>query len=570
MTSEERHDYKRTGKGPRRNGPPRDGPRDDRQGDRRNGGQRGGFRKKPYGDRPNRGGDRKDRPFNRERGPRREGSDRPLRERSDRPRRDHSDRPRREFDRKRDYDHKREFRPREERSEERPKLVIPDDPQKLLFKGVDFQAKADDDKALVMFLHGSVLMSKGCENLASKIISSVDDGALGEMRTRISEFCSDDALVEFDYLCQINKKSTDRSFLDTKFSEKNIHAIYRRICLEEIEGEDEIIDTFARSNDDKKVIDGLKFLVKKKDSKKAESFLGSIDEKKERKQYVHTAFVRAMKGDAKSKHDLEKLSKEFPEAAFFLGYVKAREEDNAIPWLKEKFPQFQDLIISEEFNLRIGDTSYGMYLRAMKIKSKKEDWIPSMIKAAKYGSEEAMEELRPLMRRTDIKKAVANIHLNNSDLPGLIDDYVNGLDETYYLDKYCESNPEKIVEMGRKIGDISPERGIDWLRAHAPIPECREALTTLVDDERYHSRKLLYALHDVGKNMEAADLYFNMEGHPDLPAVKWLAKVCRDEDAKEYIRSHYESIGDTETFDYIFVDDGYKKKPKNFRKRSKF
>ena len=72
------------------------------------------------------------------------------------------------------------------------------------------------------------------------------------------------------------------------------------------------------------------------------------------------------------------------------------------------------------------------------------------------------------------------------------------------------------------------------------------------------------------KNMEAADLYFSMEGHPDLPAVKWLAKVCRDEDAKEYIRSHYESAGDMETFDYIFVDDGYKKRPKNFRKRSKF
>ena len=42
---------------------------------------------------------------------------------------------------------------------------------------------------------------------------------------------------------------------------------------------------------------------------------------------------------------------------------------------------------------------------------------------------------------------------------------------------------------------------------------------------------------------------------------------CRDEDAKEYIRSHFESKGDLETFEYIFVDDGYKKRPKNFRRR---
>ena len=552
MAPEERRDFKRTGRGPRRDGPSRGGPRNDRQGDRRNGGQRGGSGR-GSGDRPRRDGPRREGSFSR--GGRREGSDRPRRE--FRPR---DDRPRRDFDRDREY------RPREEK----PRTFIPDDPQKLLFKGVDLQSKGNDEKALVMFLHGSVLMSKGCENNASKIISSLGEEELSDMRTRISEDCSEDAMVEFDYLCQINKRSTDRTYLDTKFSEKNIHAIYRRICLEEVDGDDDVIDIFARSNDEKKVIDGLKLLVKKKDSSKAEAHLGSIDEKKERKQYVHTAFVRDMKGDSKSKHDLEKLSKEFPEAAFFLGYVKAREEGNGIPWLQEKYPQFQDLIIAEEFNLRIGDTSYGMYLHAMKIKSKKEDWIPSMIKAAKYGSEEAMEELRPLMRRTDIKKAVANIHLNNSDLPGLVDDYVNGLDETYYLDKYCENIPEKIVEIGRKIGDVSPEREIDWLRAHAFMPECRDALTTLADDKKYHSRKLLYALHDVGRNMEAADLYFSMEGHPDLPAVKWLAKVCRDEDAKEYIRSHYESAGDMETFDYIFVDDGYKKRPKNFRKRSKF
>ena len=191
-----------------------------------------------------------------------------------------------------------------------------------------------------------------------------------------------------------------------------------------------------------------------------------------------------------------------------------------------------------------------------------------MIKAAKYGSQEAMEELKPLMYRTEMKKAVANIHLYNNDFQGLVGDYVGGLDETFYLDKFCDNDPERIVEAGKRIGESNPEREIDWLRAHAFMPECREALTVKAEDKKYHSRKLLYALHDVGKDMEAADLYFAMEGHPDLPAVKWLAKVCRNEDAKEYIRSHYESIGDMETFDYIFVDDGYKKKSKgNFRRR---
>ena len=462
---------------------------------------------------------------------------------------------------------RRNDRPPRERAPEKPKMYIPDDPRKLLFKGADLQAKGDNDKAMIMFLHGSVLMSKGCENSAVKILESIGKEGFPELKSRISEFCSDDALIEFDYLCQKVDSDYICDYLEKAFSEKKIQAIYRMICMEKVDGEDDVIDTFASGTDYQKIIDGMKLLVKKKDSVKAESHLKALDEKKERKQYVHTAFNRAMKGDAKSKRDLEKLSKEFPEAAFFLGYVKAREEGNGIPWLKEKYPQFNDLIISEEYNLRIGDTDYGMYLRAMKLKSKKEDWIPSMIKAAKNGSQEAMDELQPLMYRTEIKKAVANIHLMNSDLQGLVADYVGGLDETYYLDKYCENVPEKIVEAGKRIGDLDPMREIDWLRAHAFMVECRDALVTKMDDERYHSRKLLYALHDVGRNMEAADLYFAMEGHPDLPAVKWLAKVSRDEDAKEYIRSHFESKGDLETFEYIFVDDGYKKRPKNFRRR---
>ena len=531
MTPEQSHNPKRSDRGQHRSGPRRDRP------DRRPDDKRGQFKRDSRGrNAPRRDGNRD---FKRS-GDRKEFRGREGQRRNDRP-------------------------PRER--PERPKMYIPDDPQKLLFKGADFQAKGDTDKAMIMFLHGSVLMSKGCENSAVKILESVGKDGFADLRTRISEFCSDDALIELDYLCQKAEKDYVCEYLEKRYSEKNPQAVYRMICMDRVDGEDDIIDVFASGADLQKITDGMKLLVKRRDSKKAESHLKALDEKKERKQYVHTAFTRAMKGDAKSKRDLEKLSKEFPEAAFFLGYVKAREEGNGIPWLKEKYPQFSDLIIAEEFNLRIGDTDYGMYLRAMKLKSKKEDWIPSMIKAAKYGSQEAMDELQPLMYRIEIKKAVANIHLNNSDLQGLVADYAGGLDETYYLDKYCENVPDKIVEAGKRIGDVDPMREIDWLRAHAFMVECRDALVTKMDDDKYHSRKLLYALHDVGRNMEAADLYFAMEGHPDLPAVKWLAKVCRDEDAKEYIRSHFESKGDLETFEYIFVDDGYKKRPKNFRRR---
>ena len=456
--------------------------------------------------------------------------------------------------------------PRTERPP-RPAFVISTDPQKLLFKGVDFQTKGEDSKALLLFLHGSALMSKGCENNAMNILRDAGKEGSQELRERIAKDCSVEALIEFDYLCKKIDNGYDCSYLDSEYSKNNIRAIYRMICLDKVGPEDPVIDILASSQDDQLVTDGLRQLIKRKESKKAEQRLKLLEERKERKQYVHTAFVRAMKGDQKSKRDLEKLSKEFPEAAFFSGYVKAREEGNSIPWLKEKYPQFGDLIISEEFNLRIGDTDYGMYLHAMKIKSRKEDWIPSMIKAAKNGSKEAMDELQPLMYKTEIKKAVANIHLMNSDLQGLVDDWVNGLDETYYLDKYCESVPERIVEVGKRIGSISPEREIDWLRAHAFMVECRDALTVRAEDERYHCRKMIYALHDVGRDMEAADLYFSMKDHPDLPAVKWLAKVCRNEDAKEYVRSHFESEGDLETFEQIFVDDGYRKRPKGIRKK---
>lgn len=447
-------------------------------------------------------------------------------------------------------------------------MRISSDPQKLLFRGVDLQAKGNGDAAMVMFLHGSALMSKGCENNALRLLEMTGSDGLGHLREKISEHCSEDALVEFDYLCILNG-GKERSFLDSNLSERNEHAIYRAICLGEINGDDPIIDVFASRHDDEdaKIMDGLKLLKKNKDSRMADRHLLRFEDRRKRRQSIHSAFARAMNGETFAMKELTGLSDEFPEAEFFLGYVKAKESGDPVPWLRSKYSEFGETMISEEFNLRIGETPFGMFLRAKKIQSRKEDWIPSMIKAAKNGSEEALEELRPLMYRPDIKKAIANVHLINNDFDALARDFAEGLDETYYLDTFCGKVPEMVVEAGRRIGETDPMREIDWYRAHAFMEECRNAIAGRKDNERYRSRKLIYALHDVGKNIEAAELYFRMDGCPEQPAVKWLAKVCRDEDAKEYIRSHYESVGDLDTFEYIFADDGYKKRPRSRDRR---
>ena len=107
---------------------------------------------------------------------------RPFRGRSD-DRKDFRKDDKRSFERKgprrddRGHSQNRERKPfeRRERREpcektERPWITIPDDVQSILFKGVDFQMKGDDVKAMILFLHGSVLMSKGCENNASRIL----------------------------------------------------------------------------------------------------------------------------------------------------------------------------------------------------------------------------------------------------------------------------------------------------------------------------------------------------------------------------------------------------------------
>ena len=537
------------GKGGRPQGRPfrKDGGNDDRKSD-------GRPERRPYGDQ--RTDDRRsDRRPNRERG----SDDRGKGRRRDDGRREQRDRPPRREGR-------RDERPRKEKIEEakpaeKPRLILSNDPQRLLFKGVDMQANGNTDTALMMFIRGSVLMSKGCENNAVRLLENVDREDVPALRESISEYCTDDDLVEFDYLCWKAHPVHEMSFLEERFKEGNIQAVYRMVCAGKIDPEDPAIDVFSKCPDDPRAKEALKILSKKYDSKKAAVILKSNEDREKRRQSAYVSFNRAMKGDNRALKDLEKLSSEFREAAFFYGYAKARESGNGVQWLKDNYDEYSDIMISEGHNLRIDDDPFGMFLRAKKIQSKKEDWIPSMIKAAKNDSEEAMKELEPLMYREDIKRAVAGIHLANNDLDALIDDYVNGLDDIVFLDRYCSNIPSKIVDVGEMIGQKNPERGIDWLRAHAFTMECRDALVSFSKDERYQCKKMVFALHDVGREKEAAELYFILEDSGDVPATKWLRKVCKDEEAKEFVRQHYESKDDLKTFDMIFEDDGYVRRP---------
>ncbi len=454
-----------------------------------------------------------------------------------------------------------ESRPRDDR-----KIRYPSDPQKLLFRGVDYQANGRNDLALIMYLHGAVLMSKGCENNASIMLRDLGKENFTDKREQIADRCSEDALIEYDYICRTLNEDYDCSFFESKYSDGNKHAIYCKIRLEEVEGEDPIIDTFVLNCDDndQKVIEGLKLLKRKKDSVKATENLARIDENKKLRQSIHTKFEHAMKGNVSCKKDLERLSSRFPEAAFFLEYMENREKGTGLEWLKSKYDNFKELMISEEYHLDIKDTPFGLFLRAKNLQAKKEDWIPQMIKAAKAGSDEALDELKPLKYRGDIERSIAEVYLARKDLDGLLSMYKEGFEDTMYLEKYCQSDRSLILKVGEELGAWSTEKEIDWYRVNARngYTECRNELINRMHNKNYRSKALIYALHDVGADPEAARLYLEMEasGEDQIPALKWLRKVCDNEAAKDFLHDHYEEKGDLATFESIFVDDGYRKK----------
>ena len=366
--------------------------------------------------RPREGGDRERREFRPRDGDRGNRDFRPRN--GDRPRNDRRGGPgrnggKRDF-KPRDGD-RREFRPREERSEEqRPmqeqKLTIPSTPQRILFKGVDCEVNGRADLAMVLYLHGAVMMSKGCENNALKMLREMGPGEFKTVRGRISKMCSDDAMIEYDYLCWTIDNSYNRLLVDSAAADGNPLAIYCRIRQEEIEGDDECIDVFASAIDShpEMVEDGLKLLKRKKDSVKAEEHLLKNEEKKKLRQSIRSIFVKARKGDRGSAHKLEELSETFPEAGFLRGYLDAG--DDAEEYLRRGYrSDLKDIIVNMESEFGIQDTPFGMFLKAKKLQRNEEEWIPLMIEAAKAGSDEAMEEVKPVEKRKDVRKSFSSI-----------------------------------------------------------------------------------------------------------------------------------------------------------------
>ncbi len=472
---------------------------------------------------------------------------------------------RRGGDRKRSYGDRRErgSKPRDEipKGSEEPltigKLTIPSDPQKILFKGIDCEQNGRTDLALILYLHGAVAMSGGCEKNAIRMLSDMDPSVFAITRANIAQSCTDDALVEYDYLCWRIDDSYDRSFLDSQYSKGSTHAIYCRILLEEVDGEDPVLDAFASvlPQDEAKIVDGLKFIKRKKDSKKAEELLARNEETKELRQSVRRVFIKALKGEKWAPGRLDELSEQFPEAEFLKGCL---ESDDLEASLKAGMPEYGRLIISMESDLKL-DSAFGKYLRAKRLQADGGDWIQNMINAAVAGSDEALEELRSVQTRSDVRKAFATVYLDRGDLEGLVRMYDG--EDARYLEQYCGFDAQRIIEAGRLMNS---EREIDWLKRNyrKGVEECRAAIEAMADDESRRSKLLVYALHDVGSDMKAAELYFAMEGNPSLPSYKWLSKVCGEEEVKEYVRSQFEKKGDLETFESIFVDDGYVKKGK--------
>ena len=512
----------------------RDGRHGEGRGDR--GGPRRGFKDR------SRGRDSKDRSRSKGFGDRRRDRD------------SHDDRDRR--DRRAPRDDRRRDGPVESKPTERQEtvLTIPSTPQRILFKGVDCEVNGRRDLAMVLYLHGAAMMSRGCENNALRMLREMGPGEFSTVRGRVAKSCPEDAMIAFDYLCATLDGNYDRSTLDAAAEAGNHLAIYFKIRMEEIGGDDPRIDVFASGPDEKMVEDGLKLLVRKKDSARAEELLKELEHRRKLRQSIRTEFIRAVKDDRTARRRLEELSATFPEAEYLLGYLDTSDREE---YLRNGMSEHGDIILSMAHELGISDTPFGKYLSAMKLRSDGEEWIPAMISAAAAGSDEALAELGPVQTRRDVRKGLCSIYLTRGDMAGLIKCY-DGEDMSY-LERFCAGDPMRMIDVGRHMGG---SREVDWLRKCCldGSAECRDALVAIASVEDRRNKQLIYALHDVGADLDAAKLYFDMYGDPALPAVKWLAKVCEDEEAKEYVRSRFEEMGDLRTFDSIFVDDGYRKR----------
>ena len=435
-------------------------------------------------------------------------------------------------------------------------LTVPSTPQRILFKGVDCEVNGRKDLAMYLYLQGAARMSRGCESNALRMLREMGSGEFGSMRGRVAKNCPEDALIVFDYLCSTINAGHDRSLVETSAAAGDRLAIYCMIRLGEVGADDPLIDVFASGDDERMVEDGLKLLVRKKDSAKAEGLLKGMDERRRLRQSVRVEFIRAMNGDRSSVRRLEELSGTFPEAGFLRGYLDAGDREQ---YIRDGMPRFEGTVMSVVHELGISDTGYGRYLAALKLRADGEEWIPAMINAAGAGSDDAIGELMPVQNRKDVRKAMASVYLRRNDPAGLVRCY-DGEDASY-LERYCARDPAKISEVGRLMGG---SRQVDWLKKGFldGVEECRDELVAMARSGEHNNKQLVYTLHDIGAELESAKLYFAMYGDRSLPSVKWLAKVCADEEAKEYVRSRFEEMGDLRTFDSIFVDDGYENRGK--------
>ena len=404
---------------------------------------------------------------------------------------------------------------------------------------------------MILYLHGAAMLSKGCENNMTRMLREAGPEQFRTIRGRVAKVCPENAMIAFDYMCYTLDPGYDRSLLDSAAENGNPLAIYERIRLEEIGGDDPCIDVFSASDDEKMVEDGLKLLVRKKDSVKAEKLLKEMEERRRQRQSVRVEFIRAMKDDRSSIRRLEELSSKFPEAGFLRGYLDAEDRES---YIRDGMPRFEETVMSVIHELGISETPYGRYLTALKLRADGEEWIPSMINAAVAGSEDAVGELMPVQNRKDVRKGLASAYLRRNDAAGLVRCYDG--EDTSFLDRYCAGDPDRVIEVGRLMGG---SRQVEWIKRGCidGIDGCRSELISMAKSGEHNNKQMVYALHDVGEDLESARMYFSMYGDRSLPAVKWLAKVCADEQAKEYVRSRFEEMGDLKTFDSIFIDDGY-------------
>ena len=531
-----------SGKGYSRSHGGRDGgyrsDRRDREGSGRGYGRRDEDRRRDRSDRPPRreGGYRSDRRDSGFRGDRRDGYGGPRRDRDETP-------------------------ARWEDADAPMKVTIPSDPQKMLFKGIDCEVNGRKDLAMVLYLHGAAAGSGGCEENAEKILRGMQPFERTGFREKIAELCSEDALIEFDYVRLKLDPTSNRELIDSASSEGNSLAIYW-IRMDEIDPEDPIIDVFAKDADahPDRIAKGLDRLRRRHGSEKAAGILKKVEHRRQERQTINETFAKAMRNDAKALARLEKLADDFPEAGFLAGYI---ESDDPEAYLRENMDGNRDLIIAVSSNLRL-DTPFGTYLSAMKAKNEGDDWIPAMIAAAKAGSPEAEAELGSAKSRGDVARALAEIRLEKGDVAALARMYDG--EDAEFLDRYCDGDAEKMLEVGRTLGG---DRELDWLKrcCRNGEEECRDAVVQMASDESRWSKRLVYTLHDVGADMDAAKLYFAMEGDPTLPSPKWLAKVCGEDEVKEYVRSVFEGKGDLEGFEAIFADDGYEDRKRSGPRR---